>query len=257
MVTIIEAILLAVIQGLTEWLPVSSSGHLVIAQTFLGLNPPLIFDVMLHFGTLIVVLVMFRNDILAILKALLKRDFNTDDGKLSLHIIVGSVPIAVIGVTFYSEITSLFSNLFAVSIALLITGCVLFISEKRLGYKKMGIFDSVFIGLAQGVAIVPGISRSGLTISFGLLRKIEKTTAFRYSFLLSVPAIVGATAMELKDLVLGTVDLLPVIVGVIVSMLVGYASLKLLQKIVLSEKFHLFAYYCWAVGVVLILYMLL
>ncbi|WNZ28628.1 MAG: undecaprenyl-diphosphate phosphatase [Candidatus Bathyarchaeota archaeon] len=257
MVTIIEAIFLAVIQGLTEWLPVSSSGHLVIAQTFMGLNPPLIFDVMLHFGTLIVVLVMFRNDILAILKALLKRDFNTDDGKLAVHIIVGSVPIAIIGVTFYSEITSLFSNLFAVSIALLITGCVLFISEKRLGYKKMGIFDSVFIGLAQGVAIVPGISRSGLTISFGLLRKIDKTTAFRYSFLLSVPAIVGATAMELKDLVLGTVDLLPVIVGVIVSMLVGYASLKLLQKIVLSEKFHLFAYYCWAVGVVLILFMLL
>ncbi|WGM89132.1 MAG: undecaprenyl-diphosphate phosphatase [Candidatus Bathyarchaeum tardum] len=254
MVTTIEAIFLAVIQGLTEWLPVSSSGHLVIAQTFMGLNPPLIFDVMLHFGTLIVVLVMFRNDILAILKALLKRDFNTDEGKLSLYIIVGSVPIAIIGVTFYSEITSLFSNLFAVSIALLITGCVLFISEKRLGYKKMGIFDSVFIGLAQGVAIVPGISRSGLTISFGLLRKIDKTTAFRYSFLLSVPAIVGATAMELKDLVLGTVDLLPIIVGVIVSMLVGYASLKLLQKIVLSEKFHLFAYYCWAVGFILILF---
>ena len=257
MVTLIEAVILAVIQGLTEWLPVSSSGHLVIAQNFLGLNPPLIFDVMLHFGTLIVVLAVFRNDILKILKALVKRNFNSQEGKFALHIIVGSIPIAIIGVTFYSFIKSLFSNLLAAGVALLVTGCVLFISEKRLGTKKMNTLDSLLVGLAQAIAIIPGISRSGLTISTGLLRKIDKATAFRFSFLLSVPAIIGATIIEVKDLVVGNVDVLPVAVGVIVSMLVGYASLKLLQKIVMTEKFHLFAYYCWAVGVTIVVFTLI
>jgi len=252
MVTLIEAIILALIQGLTEWLPVSSSGHLVIAQNFLGLNPPLIFDVMLHFGTLIVVVLTFRKDIQEIFKALVKRNFNSEEGKLALYIIVGSIPIAVIGVTFYSFIKSLFSNLMAAGLAILITGCVLFISEKRLGTKKMSTLDSLIVGLAQGIAIIPGISRSGLTISTGLLRKIDKTTAFRYSFFLSVPAILGATIIEVKDLTLGTIDLLPIIVGVVVSMLVGYASLKLLQKIVMMERFHLFAYYCWAVGITIV-----
>ncbi len=252
MVTVIEAVVLAVIQGLTEWLPVSSSGHLVIAQNFLELNPPLIFDVMLHFGTLIVVIVMFRKDILAILKTLFQGNFKTPEGKFALHIIVGSIPIAIIGVTFYENIKSLFSNLLAAGVALMITGCVLFISEKRLGNKKMNTFDSLLVGLAQAIAILPGISRSGVTISMGLLRKIDKTTAFRYSFLLSVPAVLGATVIEVKDLVLGNVELLPIAVGVIVSMLVGYASLKLLQKIVMSERFHFFAYYCWVVGIAIV-----
>ena len=171
MVTIIEAVILAVIQGLTEWLPVSSSGHLVIAQNFLGLNPPLIFDVMLHVGTLIVVLAVFRNDILDILKALVKGDFKTDQGKFALYIVTGSIPIAIIGVTLYDSIKSLFSNLLATGVALVITGCILFFSEKRAGTKKMGIIDSMLVGLAQGIAIIPGISRSGITISTGLLRK--------------------------------------------------------------------------------------
>jgi undecaprenyl-diphosphatase len=256
MVTLIEAVILALIQGLTEWLPVSSSGHLVIAQNFLDLNPPLIFDVMLHFGTLIVVIVMFRNYILDLFKTLVKGNFKTQEGKFVLHIIVGSIPIAIIGVTFYEGIKSLFSNLLATGLALLITGCVLFVSEKRLGNKKMNIIDSLLVGLGQAIAIVPGISRSGVTISTGLLRKIDKTTAFRYSFLLSVPAVLGATIIEVKDLVVGNVELLPIAVGVIVSMLVGYASLKFLQKIVMSERFHLFAYYCWVVGIAILAFSL-
>lgn len=256
MVTLIEAVILALIQGLTEWLPVSSSGHLVIAQNFLDLNPPLIFDVMLHFGTLIVVIVMFRNYILDLFKTLVKGNFKTQEGKFVSDIIIGSIPIAIIGVIFYEDIKSLFSNLLATGLALLITGCVLFVSEKRLGNKKMNIIDSFLVGLGQAIAIVPGISRSGVTISTGLLRKIDKTTAFRYSFLLSVPAVLGATIIEVKDLVVGNVELLPIAVGVIVSMLVGYASLKFLQKIVMSERFHLFAYYCWVVGIAILAFSL-
>lgn len=254
MVTLIEVFILAVVQGLTEWLPISSSGHLVITQKALGLNLPLIYSVMLHLGTLIVVLTVFRKDIADIIKAVAKRDFETEEAKLALFIVVGSVPIAIIGFIFHDFFESLFSNLPAVGLALLITGFMLFFSEKRIGNRKMGILDSLLIGLAQAIAIIPGISRSGATISTGLLRKIDKATAFKYSFLLSAPAIAGATVMESKELVLGNIDLIPLLLGTIVSMIVGYVSLKLLQKIVMNEKIHLFAYYCWTVGLAIILF---
>jgi len=254
MLTLIEVFILAVIQGLTEWLPVSSSGHLVITQKVLGLNLPLIYSVMLHVGTLIVVLVVFWKDIAEIIKALVKRDFETEEGKLALFIAVGSVPIAIIGFVFYDLLKSLFSNLLAVGLALLITGWVLFFSEKRIGNRKMGILDSLLIGLAQGVTIIPGISRSGVTVATGLLRRVDKAIAFKYSFLLSVPAVLGATVMESRELVVGNVDMVPLFLGAIISMIVGYVSLKLLQKIVMNEKFHLFAYYCWTVGLAIILF---
>ncbi|MCW4014913.1 MAG: undecaprenyl-diphosphate phosphatase [Candidatus Bathyarchaeota archaeon] len=254
--TITQAILLAIIQGLTEWLPISSSGHLAIAQQLLGLNPPLIFDVTLHLGTLTVVLIAFRKDITNILKALTKRDFQTPQGKTAIYIATGSIPIAVIALTFYDTIKSLFSNLTAIAIALIITGCILFVSEKRVGTKKMNTTDSILIGLAQAIAIIPGISRSGTTVSTALLRKIDKTTAFKYSFLLSIPAVIGATILEAKDLVTGNIDLAPLLVGAIVSMLVGYASLKLLQKIVINQKLHLFAYYCWTAGTAILVFIL-
>lgn len=254
MVTLIEIFILAVIQGLTEWLPVSSSGHLVITQKILGLNLPLIFDAMLHVGTLIVVLTVFRKDIADIIKAVVKRDFEKEKGKLALFIVVGSVPIAIIGFIFHDVIESLFSNLLAVGIALIITGSVLFFSEKRLGNRKMGFLDSLLIGLAQGITIIPGVSRSGITIATGLLRKIDKVTAFRYSFLLSVPAIIGAAVMESRDMILRNMDVVPLFLGATISMIVGYVSLKLLQKIIMNEKFHLFAYYCWTVGIAIILF---
>jgi len=253
-VTLIEVFILAVVQGLTEWLPVSSSGHLVITQKVLGVNPPLIFDVMLHVGTLMVVLTVFRKDILEIIKAFVRRDFETEEGKLALFIVVGSVPIAIIGFVFYDFLKSLFSNLLAVGLALLITGCVLFFSEKRIGNRKIGILDSLLIGLAQGITIIPGISRSGVTLATGLLRRVDKATAFKYSFLLSVPTVIGATVMESKELATANVDMTPLFLGAIISMIVGYASLKLLQKIVMNEKFHLFAYYCWTVGLAIIIF---
>ena len=252
--SLIEVFILAIIQGLTEWLPISSSGHLVITQQVLGLDLPLIFDVMLHIGTLIVVLTVFRKDIEEIIKALVKRDFETQEGKLACFLVVGSVPIGVAGYVFRDFFESLFGNLPAVGLALIITGCVLFISERRVGNRKMGVLDSVFIGLALAVSIIPGISRSGVTVSIGLLRRIDKTTAFSFSFLLSVPAIFGATVFESRNLVWGTVDVVPMFVGVIVSMIVGYGSLKVLQKIIFSEKFHLFAYYCWTLGLVIVFF---
>jgi undecaprenyl-diphosphatase len=253
MVTLLEVFILAIVQGLTEWLPISSSGHLVITQKLLGLNLPLIYSVILHFGTLIVVLTVFRKDIADIIKAMAKHDFQTQQGKLALFIVVGSIPTAIVGFVLHDFFESLFSNLPVVGAALVITGAMLFISEKRTGNKKMNTTDSMLIGLAQAIAIIPGISRSGATISTALLRKIDKTTAFKYSFLLSAPAIAGATFMESQKLVLNNINPLPLLLGAIISMIVGYASLKLLQKIVMNEKIHLFSIYCWLAGATIIL----
>jgi undecaprenyl-diphosphatase len=256
-VTLIEVFVLAVVQGLTEWLPISSSGHLVITQKALGLSLPLIYSVMLHLGTLIVVLAVFRRDIANIIKAVAKRDFETEEAKLALFIVVGSIPTAAVGFIFHDLLESLFSSLPAVGAALLITGAILFLSEKRTGNKKLTTADSLLIGLAQAIAIIPGISRSGATISTALLRKIDKTAAFKYSFLLSAPAIAGAALMESNQLAQANIDPAPLLLGTIVSMTVGYASLKLLQRVVMNKKFHLFAYYCWAAGAAILLFTIL
>lgn len=256
MVTIIEILILAVVQGLTEWLPISSSGHLVVTQKLLGLNLPLIYSVMLHVGTLIVVLTVFRKDVGEAIKALVERDFETEQGKLALFIAVGSVPIAILGFLFHDIFELLFSNLLAVGFALLVMGCILFVSESRIGNKRMNTFDSMVVGLAQAVSLIPGISRSGLTVSTGLLRSIDKSIAFRYSFLLSVPAILGATLMESRELIHVSIDVIPLLLGVAISMTVGYGTLRLLKKIVMKEKFHLFAIYCWTVGSAILLFSL-
>lgn len=257
MVTEIDILILALIQGLTEWLPVSSSGHLVIMEKILGLNLPLIYNITLHIGTLIVVLTFFRRDLINIIKALIRHNFYSEEGKFAVFIIIGSIPIAISGFLLYDFFKSLFSNLLTVGLALLITGCVLFFSEKKIGYKKMDGFDSLFIGLAQAITIIPGISRSGLTVSAALLRKIDKTTTFRYSFLLSVPAIIGATIIEVKEFSIINVDIILLFLGLITSMIVGYVSLIFLKRMVLNEKIHLFAYYCWAIGIAIILFIIL
>jgi undecaprenyl-diphosphatase len=254
MLTLIDLLILAVVQGITEWLPMSSFGHLVIVEEYLGLELPLIFNVMLHLGTMFVVLVVFWRDIINIVKALVSLDFKTDEGKLALLIAVGSVPTALIGFFFHDIFESFSHNLLAVGVALLITGFVLFVSERRKTDRELSYLDSLLIGTAQGIAITPGISRSGVTIATGLLRRVKKEIAFKYSFLLSVPAVIGATAMESRDLVVGNVDVVALFLGAITSMMVGYISLKFLQKIIMKEKFHLFAYYCWIVGLITVFF---
>ncbi|MDH5438618.1 MAG: undecaprenyl-diphosphate phosphatase [Candidatus Bathyarchaeota archaeon] len=252
---IIETLILALVQGITEWLPISSSGHLVIVQEWMGLEElPLLYPVTLHVGTLCVVLLTFRKDIAEIFKALVRLDFKSEEGKLALYIAVGSVPTAAIGFFFHDIFGSFFYSLLAVGIALLATGSFLYISERRKNGRELGCLDSLLMGIAQGVAIIPGISRSGATITTGLLRRVEKEKVFRYSFLLSIPATIGAAVTESVNLNVTNVDTATLLLGTVTSMIVGYASLKLLSKIVLRERLHLFAYYCWIVGMMLILY---
>ena len=250
MVNYIQALILGIVQGITEWLPVSSSGHLVLLQQYFGLDVPVAFDVILHVGTLIVILLVFWKDILAIIKSTfaLRWDANT---KLLLFIVLGSIPTALIGWFFHDFFIGLFSNVAAVGIALLLTGTLLFLSKFPKDNKQLNWWKSVVVGIAQGVAIIPGISRSGSTISTGLFMGIERKKVARFSFLLSVPAVIGATMLEAKDLVL--VDVGAVVVGTLAAVIVGYFALKYLLKLIQERKFYYFAYYCWILGIVVLL----
>ncbi len=254
MVSIVESILLGIIQGLTEWLPVSSSGHLAAAKEFLNLQPPLIFYALLHVGTLSVVVTFFRKDILKILRAVAKGDFKSENGRFGISIIIGSVPTAAIGYVFKEFLESSFNDLLIVGSALLVTGFSLFVSGHREGNKKLGFADSLLVGLAQGAALIPGLSRSGVTISTGLLRGVDKEKVFRFSFLLSIPAILGATFLEFKDLniFIDSQDMAAAILGVTASIIIGYLSLNVLRKLIIEQRFHWFAVYCWIAGLILI-----
>jgi undecaprenyl-diphosphatase len=254
---LIQTIILGLIQGLTEWLPISSTGHLRLTEHFSGLEVPILFDVLLHVGTLMVTLLFFRKDIRNILVALGKWDFKTENGKLIPLIIVGTIPTALIGVIFGNAIEALFSNLLPIASAFVICGVALY-SSKIGNEKKESIsyLEALAIGTAQGVAIIPGISRSGLTIAVALLLGTKREKAFKFSFLLSVPAIIGALGLtsyeQHEALALAGVGWTEILVGVAVSIVVGYFALSLLKKIVIHKKFYFFAFYCWLLSIVLI-----
>jgi len=255
MASIIETLILGIIQGLTEWLPVSSSGQLAIAKEFLGWQPPIIFYVLLHLGTLFVVVAFFRKRVVKILKALIRRDLKSEEGNLAAFVVVGSIPTAVIGYVFQELFESFFDNLLVVGVALLATGFLLFVSERREGNRALNYLDSLLVGIAQGIAIIPGISRSGSTIATALLKKVDRETAFEFSFLLSIPAVLGATIAKVGDLnlLIGGGDTVAVVVSVVASMIVGYFSLKVLLRLVMKKKFHWFAFYCWAAGALVLI----
>ncbi len=241
MVTLLQALLLGLVQGITEWLPISSSAHLVILQEILRIKASVFFDVMLHFATLIVIFLIFYKDVLKI------------NLKYLLLILIASIPIAIVGFFFKAQIESFFSNLLIVSIALLFTGFLLLISKLRQGNKNITKLDSLIIGLSQAIAIIPGISRSGSTISTALLRNIKKEEAIKFSFLLAIPAILGATI--LKTLEANPSDFnLNLLIGMLITILVGYFSLKFLIRIILKNKFHYFSYYCFALGLIILIY---
>ncbi len=262
---LVQTLILAIIQGITEWLPVSSTGHLNVVRTLMDLNTMdpsyVFFDFMLHVGTLLVVLAVFKTEIAGILKAIFKRDFQTDDGKLALYVIVGSIPTAIIGFTlsflFREQFEVIYLNLLTVGIALLFNGCILFISKRGTSTRRPDYASSLLMGVAQGAAIIPGISRSGATISTGLLRKMSRAESFKLSFLLSLPAVAGAVLAESRNLPASDVDMVVMLLGVITSMIVGYMFLVLLRRLVMSGKFHWFAYYCWIVGLAIVTFSVL
>jgi undecaprenyl-diphosphatase len=255
---LIETVILGIIQGLTEWLPISSSGHLKIAEKFLGLEVPILFDVILHLGTLTVILFFFRGDVKKILSALACLDFKTEYGRLIPLIIVGTIPTALIGLAFSIFLEDFFREVLTVAVALLACGFVLYsakASKEKTGY--IGYFAALLIGIAQGIAVIPGLSRSGLTIATALLLGIEREKAFKFSFLLSVPAVIGAFGLTLHThfsaLAASNLGWVEVFAGVAAAVIVGYLALKLLWKVLAKKGFHFFAFYCWALGALLII----
>jgi len=228
-------------------LPISSSGHLVLVQQILKMQVPLLFDVMLHFGTLIAVIVFFWEDILKIL------NFKSEGKSLIKYIIVGTIPIILIGLIFHDMIEAFFSNLFVVGISLIITGIILYLTKKSEGRNQLKLFDSILIGIAQAFAIIPGISRSGATISTGLFRGIDKEKVFKFSFLLSIPAIIGANLLELIMNPITETSTLPLFVGVVTAAIMGYLALKILYKMLKKGKFYYFYFYCIILGLLVLI----
>ena len=266
--SILSSILLGLIQGVTEFLPVSSSGHLAIAEHLLGmkgLEVPEFFDVLLHLGTLVAVFAAYWSDIREMILELVYGGKELARGatptpvpparRLILLIIVGTLPLFAV-LPIKDLVEGLGNNMYFVGGALVVTGCLLFASDRvrkgRKTEKTASLVDVLLVGVAQAVATCPGISRSGTTITAGCFVGFERKFAVRYSFLMSIPAILGANILNIKD-ALDTVvwTEVPVyLVGVAVAAAVGYACIRLLKMIAEKGKFGFFAYYCWAAGLV-------
>lgn len=270
----IEAIILGLVQGLAEFLPISSSGHLALLQHFFHVEPDrvLMFTVMLHIGTLASVFIMYWSDIWALIKEffITIADLVTGKGlrlaerpmrKLGLMIIWATVPTALMGLLFNDFFEGLNSKLWAIGIGWLFTGFLLYFSE-RIGravndIEKMNFRNGFFIGVLQGIAICPGVSRSGSTMVGGLLTGLKRDFAVRFAFLISIPSILGAAVLELPDAIEATSEGMavgPMAVGVLVATVSGIVAIKAMIRVVVDQKLKWFAYYVWVLGAATILY---
>ena len=269
--TYLSSFLLGLVQGLAEFLPISSSGHLSIAQNLLGLNTeiPEFFDVLLHLGTLVAVFVAYWRDICDMVAELIHGVGDLVHGttprqvpparRLILLIIVGTPPLFIL-LPIHKQVQALSNNMVFIGAALVVTGFLLFACDLVRKGKKTErtatIADVLVVGLGQAIATMPGISRSGMTITTGCFMGFERKFAVRFSFLLSIPAVLGANILSLKDaLDTGIIwaEVPMYVVGVITAAVVGYACIWLLRLVAEKGRFGAFAYYCWAVGLLTLL----
>ncbi len=266
-----HAIILGAIQGFTEFLPVSSSGHLVLFQHLLGFKEAeLLFDISVHLGTLFAVFFFFRHDIFAVILSVLrylKTVFKTgsftignedSDLKLAFLIIIGSIPTAIIGLLFHKVAEQMFSSVLISGSMLILTGIILsftrHVKNSDKGISLFSVKDAFIIGISQGLAVMPGLSRSGTTISTGLFLGLNHETAARYSFLLSIPAILGATLLSLGDFTGGNIAATKIyMTGAFVSGLTGYLALQILFYVVKKGRLHYFSPYCLIIGIISII----
>ena len=264
------AIVLGVVQGVAEFLPISSSGHLSLLQYFFSMEEPdALYNILLHFATLVAVCVVYRRDIAGmiveffrLLAALFSKTGRREAGgppearRMILLLIVGTLPLFAV-LPIKDTIESLGDNMYFVAFALLATGCLLFASDRvrrgRKTEKSATMLDALLVGVGQAVATCPGISRSGTTITAGCFVGFDRKFAVRYSFLMSIPAILGANILSLKDALEGDIlwaEVPVYLVGVAVSAVVGYACIRLIKLVADKGKFGFFAYYCWLAGIV-------
>ena len=251
---IFQAIILGIVQGITEWLPISSKSHLIIVQQLFGLIQPAIFDLMLHIGSLIVILFVFWKDIIKLIKGIFARDKNSI--KYALFIIVASIPVAIIGLIFKTQIENSLSNMFILGFGFLFTALILLLSKYPVvSSKNFGIklWHAIIIGIMQIAALFPGVSRSGTTISSGIIIGVKKVDAAKFSFLMFIPAILGATLLEFSSI--GSItNIYALIIGMIIAMITGYITLKLLMNIIEKNKFWYFSIYCFVLGIIVLLF---
>ena len=265
---IIQAIIIGIVQGLTEFLPVSSSAHLVFAQNILGVESSLAFDIFLHLGTLIAVLWFFRYDIIKMIKSWwlsigdilqgrFMQGFYEDAYKrLAWYVILATIPVAIVGILFDDAIESLFAGaLYVPAFFLFVTGTILYLSQRmasgNVTLNNISKKEALWMGLGQACAILPGLSRSGTTIAAGLTIGLEKEFAAKFSFILSIPAIFGAFVFKLKDIGSAMdVNFLSIFLGFIASIIAGYIAIKWMLDLIQNKSLDIFAYYCWAVGII-------
>jgi undecaprenyl-diphosphatase len=249
MIELLQAIILSIVQGITEWLPVSSSGHLAIFQNFFGFQN-LAFDVFLHFASIFAVIIVFWKDIIKL--------FNLKEKENLRYIgllIIGIIPAGIIGILFRHQIESLFSNLLYLGIFFMLSGILIYSTKFFKATKeKPNLLDSIFIGIFQAVAILPGISRSGATISSGLFRGLKKEEAVKFSFFMAIPVILGAALVELKDIAISQISYSMMALSFIITLLVSLFVIKLLIRIIKNGKFYLFGIYDFILGMLVLIF---
>jgi len=261
---IIKAIILGIIQGLTEFLPVSSSGHLELGKAILGDTSvgeeSLLFTVVLHFATALSTVVIFRKDIIELFKGLLQFKWN-EETQFTFKIGVSMIPAVFIGLFFEEELEQLFGgSILLVGFMLLITGLLLFLADRaKDSSKNVSTPNAIIIGISQAIAMLPGISRSGATISTSVLLGVDKTKAARFSFLMVVPLIFGKIAKDVLsgDLSFESNQIIPLSAGFIAAFISGLFACTWMISLVKKSKLSYFAYYCFAVGIIAIIYTLL
>ena len=272
--TYFEAVILGLVQGLAEFLPISSSGHLALLQQWFGIdeNKVLLFAVLLHVGTLISVFIIYWRDIweLIVELCLTIKDLFTGKGlrleerpvrKLGVMIIVATIPTAIIGLLFNDLFDKLYTSVLPIGIGLIITGFLLILAERTgnstRGIEKMNFRNALFIGTVQGIAICPGISRSGSTLFGSLICNLDRKFAVKFVFLISIPSILGSAVMEAPNAIEAGIDMAqigPVLVGMAVAAVSGLIAIKTMIKIVSDKKLSYFSYYVWALGAAVVLY---
>ncbi len=272
--TLFEAVILGLVQGLAEFLPISSSGHLALLQYFFGIEGEsvLLFAVLLHIGTLLSLILVYYKDLWELIVELFAtlKDIFTGKGpridanptrRLGFLIIVATIPTALIGVFFNDLFNGFYLSLMAIGIGLLFTGTILFIAERvpagKKNVRKTKFRDAILVGIMQGIAICPGVSRSGSTLFGGLIAGLNRETAVKFAFLISIPSILGAVVLEVPDALesgLGDNMMIPVLVGVAVAAISGFIAIKTMIKVVSNKKLIYFSVYTWLLGASVIAY---
>jgi undecaprenyl-diphosphatase len=250
---LLSILILAALQGLTEFLPVSSSGHLALGQILMGVGQgSLVEDIVLHLGTLCAVLVFYRADILELARGLFARGPAWSSSRRYVaYLVLGNIPIGVVGVLAEDRVKSAFDHTDWILAALALTGATLFATRfVRRGGSEVDLRRAMIIGMAQSIAILPGCSRSGWTIAAALALGVSPSAAARFSFLLSIPAILGAAALELPDLDSSGTSATALLLGALVSAAVGFLCLSWLVRLVRNMELHRFAYYLWILAIV-------